>query len=278
MILVVIFHRQCRTINNVMMCNIATATLVYAILQIISAGFALQSEWFTYQPACFLRAYLYNASCTAVCVSYTVQSISRLFFTLFYKHRLLLTWRMHWFLISITYVAMMILPIPAASLQVGFGFGFEVESRFCTISTKVFSSSLLCATTAYLIPISTSIIIYLIILFYIRQSTRRVNVHVTMTHIVSATRSIQPLNLRREIKLLKNILLLVIIIVCAGLPYMSLLFWQAIQPLQTPPTPFYLLVLLVITISLPIQMIVMIHMTTDIRNVILEYLQKVKLM
>jgi len=33
--------RPCRTIDNMMICNIAAATIIYCIQQIIAAGFAL---------------------------------------------------------------------------------------------------------------------------------------------------------------------------------------------------------------------------------------------
>lgn len=278
MIAVIISHRQCRTINNMMLCNIAATTILYSILQIISAGFALQKDCLTYQPACFFRAYLYNAVCTAVCVSYTIQSISRLFFTLFYKHRRLLTWRIHWYLISITYVATFILPIPATSIQDGFG--FEIESRLCTLSTTTLSSSLLGATTAYVIPITTAILIYTIILSYIRKSTRRIIAHTAANHTLLITRYTQPPNLKREMKLLKNILLLVAIMACAGLPYMILIFWHAVRShVEVPPPPpsLYLLIMLTITVAFAIKVIIMFYVTKDIRRVAVEYLQKLKL-
>ena len=268
-ILIVIFHRHCRTINNMMMCNIATATILFCILQIVSAGYGLQNDWLINQPACIFRAYLYIAVCTVVCTSYTIQSISRLFFTVLCKHRYLLTWRSHWYLIVIHYLLTIVLPI--LPVFIGNGLGFENESRLCLCSTKVFSSSIFVATNAYIIPLSIAIIVYGRILYTVRESTRRITAFTAANNNpLSTTNQLPRINIRREMKLMKNILVVVSILLCAGAPYLTVLLWN-VASLGQPPAPLYLLIMLLITVACVFKMIIIFNMNNDIKNVAKEY-------
>lgn len=267
MIFIFILHRPCRTVNNLMTCNTAAATVLYSILQIISAGYGLQQDWLIYQPACRFRAYLYTTVCTAVCTSYTVQSISRLFFTVFSKYKYLLTWRVHRYLILINYFISMIGPIP--SVFVGKGSGFEIESRLCICSTKVFSSGFLAALNAYIIPLLIAIIIYCRILYYVRQSSCRVH------QLSQSNMTLLIKQLKREMKLSKKILILVSILVFAGIPYVTLLFWQILQS-RSLPIAFYSLIMLFITIAFVFKMFIMFNMNREMKNFVQKSWQKMK--
>jgi hypothetical protein len=258
-----------------MMCNTAAATIIYSILQIISAGYGLQDDWFSNQPACLFRAYCYNVVCIAVCGSYAVQSISRLFFSVLYKHKYLLSWRIHWYLIIANYLLTMIGPIPLVLMKNGCG--LEPESRLCTVTTKVFSASMWAVTIAYLIPLSIVTIVYGIIFNRARQSTRRVGAFapsMTMASNAVPNNNNNAPNFKREIKLMKNILILVGILVCAGIPYLALVIWNVTQKQPPPPEPIYLLAMITISIFFAIKMITLLFMNKEVKNIAVEYLRK----
>ncbi len=274
MIIIVVINRQCHTITSMMMCNTAAATIIYSILQLISAGYGLQDDWFSNQPACLFRAYCYNGVCIAVCGSYAVQSISRLFFSVLYKHKYLLSWRTHWYLIIANYLLTIVGPIPLVFMKNGCG--LEPESRLCTVTTKVFSASMWAVTIAYLIPLSIVTIVYGIIFNRARQSTRRVGAFapsMTMTSNAVPNNNNAP-NFKREIKLMKNILILVGILVCAGIPYLALVIWNVTQKQPPPPEPIYLLAMITISIFFAIKMITLLFMNKEVKNIAVEYLRK----
>jgi hypothetical protein len=148
------------------MCNTATATSIYSILQLISVNYGLREDWFHNQPACIFRAYCYVAVCIVVCGSYAVQSISRLFFAVLYKYKYLLTWRVHWFMIIANYLMAILEPI--APIFVGNSYRLEAESRLCMATTKVFYSLMLAVIAAYLIPLTIVTIMYAIIFYHVR--------------------------------------------------------------------------------------------------------------
>jgi len=272
-IIVVIINRQCRTVTNLLMCNTAAATSIYAVLQIFSAGYGLRDDWLHNQPLCVFRAYCYVTVCIIVSGSYALQSISRLFFAVLYKYKYLLTWRIHWFMIIANYLMAIVGPI--VPVFVGDGYEFEVDSRLCMATTKVFYSSMLAVTIAYLIPLSIVTIIYGIIFHRARQSARRVVAFVPIR--ASNTPTSNPTaakpNLKRELKLMTNIIILVGILICAGIPYLIMVLWHATLR-QPPPEPFYLLTMVNISVFFVVKLIVLFCMSKEVKHITVEYLRK----
>jgi hypothetical protein len=270
-ITVVTTNRRCCTITNLGFCNTAVATAIYSILQLIAVGYGLREDWFRYQPACVLRAYFYTAIAGAVCGSYAVQSISRLFFAVLYKHKYLLTWRIHWFMIAANYLIAMLGTI--APIFFGSGYGLELESRMCIGTTKIFYSSMLIVTVAFLIPFSIVTILYAIIFYHAQQSTRRIVAFANNRTTVVARKNCTIPNFKRELKLMRNILILVCILICGGIPYLILVLWHATQK-QSPPTPFYLLAMIAISIVTAAKMVTLFCMNKEVKNITVKYLRK----
>lgn len=271
MITTVVINRQCRTVANMMMCNTAAATTIYASNQILIAAYGIREDWFQNQPACVFRSYLHSVLCLVVCVSYAAQSISRLFFAIFYKHKYLLTWRIHWFMIIVNYLMAILGPIP--TLFISNANVLEPESRICLCTTKVFPSSIYIVTIAFIIPISIIIIIYAVIFYHARQSTRRVEAFASneiSNRIIK--NSLKP-NLKREMKLMKNIFIVVNIFGCGGSLYLILVLWHVTQK-QPPPEPLYLLAIVMMTVFAAAKMIALFLLNKEVKNTAFEYLQK----
>jgi len=267
----VVINRKCRTVANMMMCNTAAATTIYASNQILIATYGIREDWFQNQPACGFRSYLHSGFCVTVCVSYAAQSISRLFFSIFHKHKYLRTWRIHWFLIIINYLIGILGPIPTIFIKNANV--LELESRICVCTTKVFPSSMYIITIAFIVPFSIIIIIYSIIFYHARQSTRRVEASAsdgrknTIIH-----NSFKP-NLKREMKLMKNIWIVVNIFACGGSLYLILVVWHATRK-QPPPEPLYLLAIVSMTVFAAAKMIALFLLNKEVKNVAVGYLRK----
>jgi hypothetical protein len=107
-----------------------------------------------------------------ICDSYSIQAISRLFFAVFYKHKYLQTYRTHKIMIIINWFLGFIMPIVPFFIEGSYG--LEKESRACVISTKVFAGSFYDGVTISLTPLNVVTVVYGIILYRVRQSTRRI--------------------------------------------------------------------------------------------------------
>jgi len=80
--------------------------------------------------------------------------------------------------------------------------------------------------------------------------------------------------MKREVTLMRNILILINILVVAGTPYLVLVIWQVIVRTPSPPEPSYMLALLFITVSFMIKMSVLFYMTKDVKNTAIAFLRK----
>jgi hypothetical protein len=74
-------------------------------------------------------------------------------------------------------------------------------------------------------------------------------------------------------ELIKNMLILVGILLCAGIPYLFMVLWHAITK-QPPPEAFYSLTMVNISIFYAIKIVVLFRMSKAVKTIAIEYLQK----
>ena len=259
---IVIINRQCCTISNLLICNVTAGFILYFIVNFIGCTCGLRSDWFHHQPACAFRGYVFMVSCIVICYSYLAQAISRLFFAVLFKYQFLLTWRTHWFIIIVSWLISIALPI--LPLFYNHGYVLEEESRYCILTTKIFSTSMYVMTTGFLAPFSMVIIIYAIILYHARQSTRRVTAVATTTITNRSTQNVPLPNFRREVTIMSNMLILIGIFSCGGIPYFTLVLWHHTQ--IPPPESLYLLAINFISMSTSLMVIALFLVNKEVRE------------
>ena len=99
--------------------------LLWAVAYAFSVDSALN------QVFCMFRDYLLVVLGRGDCASYTLQTVSRLFSGVFYRHRYLLTNRLHVELIAGSWSHAILIPLSLVPLH---GFTFQAESRMCFIT------------------------------------------------------------------------------------------------------------------------------------------------
>lgn len=269
-ILIVLIHRQHYTIPNLVTCDSAVAIVLYNINNLVSTAYGFRNDWAFYQPACVFRGYCFIISCTALCYSHLIQAISRLFFTVLYKHNNLQTWRIHRNMIIINWILAFLIPIPPIFLN---GYILEEESHLCIPTTQIFSSAMYLIFSVFLLPLISMKIIYGIIFYHARQSTRRVVDFVAKTNTITITSHITLPNFKREMILMRNMLILVVILTFGGTPYVIVVFWHFIQPEHLPES-LYLLIINSITFFAALMMIALFYMNREVKNATVKYLRK----
>lgn len=272
-IITVIAHPPCHTVKNLLLCNTAAATCVYSLFQIVLASYGFGAGVLHPPPACIFQAYFYTVVCVMVPVSYMVQSISCFFFAALYRYRFLLGWKIHCLLIAGNYLyAFLGSIVPIFRDR---GLEFEPESRLCLATTKIWRASFYTVSIAYLIPMNVIIVLYATIVHRVRQSARRVtNFVIDRSTETSSTAAHTPTpNLQREMKVMKNVLILISILLFAGLPYLLMVIWQ-MSTAVSPPEPMYLLCLVNITVFFVLKMFVLFQMNKEVKSVVLQRLRR----
>ena len=141
------------------------------------------------------------------------------------------------------------------------------------ITTKVFFTSIYSVIIAFIIPLNIVTIIYGIIFYHARQSTCRVIGFISNMTTITITTDTSILNVKREMKLMKNMLILLSLLICGGMPYLILVLWHV--TLERPlPESFYLLSTSLILIFIALKMIDLFCVCKQAKNSALQHLRK----
>jgi hypothetical protein len=198
-IISIIFTKTFLSPINILIYNTCITTFFYLIMSIlkISAfynGFVLSDSW------CQIQAYLSYVCLDLMMYSYVIQAISRLFFTIFYKYRYLLNYKCHVMLIICQIIISFLIPLSSIITN-------DIQFRplrMCLSPMKYLFQIFYLHTFLFVIPFSVVFIIYIVI---IRRAVRSsLNVH----------QSWRPI--RRDVELLRNILIIYTIFLFSELP------------------------------------------------------------
>ncbi|CAF1437870.1 unnamed protein product [Adineta ricciae] len=114
LILVWITKPRLHTINHLLMCNTAFATIFYCVTMKINFAYVLFGQWNISDVSCRFRAYFAYSGVAAVIYSYLIQAISRFFFSvLSAKYRRLTSFKTHYILIVCQWIVVFLLTSPS---------------------------------------------------------------------------------------------------------------------------------------------------------------------
>jgi hypothetical protein len=117
----------------------------------------------------------------------------------------------------------------------------------------------------FVIPLNISIIVYAIIFYHVKRSSRRI------APATSNNMTAHMPNARREMKLARNMIILEMFFTAGGTPYFMLSLWQGIQPNSPPPESFYFLSINSILLFIALTMIALFCMNKQVKDIALKY-------
>ncbi len=240
---------------NLLVCNTCLDTILYIIIAIMNISLfyfeIYMSDWW-----CRIQAYLYYTTLNFVAYSYFIQALSRLFFTLFYKHRFLLNYRSHIILIICQTFISFVLPLPSIiSNHIIFR-----PRKLCVIPKEYTLHVVYFLASTFGILFVLCIIIYTIIY---RQVTRSA---LAIRQVSHAT--------RRDIELIRNILIMFMIYSSAGIPCIIYIVMSNVNNGKTVSSVFYMFVAIASPISTLIEKIAVIFLNTEIKKALKNVLKK----
>lgn len=136
-------YRSCRSVLTLLSANSCVAGLIFNSVQLMNALLLFRDDIYlstsNNNQYCELRNYLMNVSGSLLYYSYCVQSISRLFFVVFYKRTFLLTYHVHFILIAIQWSLGLILPM---SILTSSHRQYQTDTSQCFITIRNVSQTL----------------------------------------------------------------------------------------------------------------------------------------
>ena len=232
------------TVRHLLICNTCVASIFYCLMQSFNYVVLIFLPWETSDIGCRWRAYFAYMSICASIYSYLVQAISRLFYSIFgTKNPKWVSFKSHFIMIGIHWLVMVILPLPSLITK-------DIYFRpglLCWVPFK-YTLHIIYTVSAYYL---TSIFFITIIYIYIYRRVKKAHEHaVTMLNI---------LNDKRDLEVLRNIVVLLAIYIAGGIPTILFLF--------TAIEVFYLLGIVTFTLTVALEKIFTIVLDRDLRQV-----------
>jgi hypothetical protein len=248
LILTIIFHHTLHTVPNLLTANSSFTINIYAWIIIVQIIVGLKSRDTVEDSLCIFLSYFTSIAANAICYSYLVTAISQYFFNILYHRQYLLTFRVHWFIIILSWCISFFLPL---FLYIPGALQYAPEMHMCTLKMSVQWMIFIYMGTAIGIPFFGIIVIYRYIARYIRRTD-------SMTLVV--------INSTRDLRVLKHMLTLIGILGTAGLPTLILVIWNVLS-MGREPISFYLICILTISFCTNIQISFIFLMNKNVRIV-----------
>jgi hypothetical protein len=209
-LLLLLIHRQSRSVTYLLTANVILASCSYYIIVIYNHTNALFYQ--TLSPkSCVIVSYLMLSAAASISYSLMLQSLSRLFFIVFYRYKHLLSFKIHFFLLLCVWlISFTLVPLPCDLLK---GFTYEPSLYLCALNTSSISVVVYAVITGCLIPFSIVGFVYFYIMFYIRKQ-RNTSVAPTANNKSIMSSSMTD----RNLLVLRNIMINVTIMSITGLP------------------------------------------------------------
>lgn len=236
---------------NLLLSNTCICTLVFSGISATNVFFfyidGIKTDW-----SCRILGYLIYVSISLVMYSLVIQALSRLFWTVLYKYRCLLTMKCHFYLIVIQILSSILFPL---STLITKNITYR-PFKLCFVPLEYKIHVLYLTTIVYCIPIIIIITLYIIIYYYTTISslhTRRL-VH----------------GKERDRILARNILVLLSIFLFGGIPLVIYNILSNTNKLL--PTGFYLFSITTPAIAIIFEKIAIIILNKELQKVLKQRL------
>ena len=265
-----ISQRRHHTTTNFLKCNFIMALLILSIVTLCSSIYGIRENWFREQPACAFRAYAFTSMCMVICTSFSIQALSRAFHVILVRHKILRTWGVHIIMVFLTWASSFLFQMVPFYFTSDF-YRLELESRCCVATTQHPFLALYSTSTAFFIPMLIIIFTYAMIFWAVRKTKHQIHVIDPIQPQMRTDRVVhRPLNIRRELKIMNQMMLQLGLTILSGSLYVILLMWQLFARYNAPELLYVLSIDAIVFGAMAIMLILLIKN----KNMIIEYFQR----
>ena len=230
---------------NLLICNTCVASVLYVIITSINISCyytqIVLSDW-----SCRIQGYLIYVCLTMLAYSYLIQGISRLFFTVLSRYRSILNYKSHAGLILAQIIVSLVIPLPSLiTTNIGYR-----PLTMCLIPVRHMMHVVYSFVSSYFVPLFTLVFVYRLIHRRVKLSSRLVQ---------NTSRST-----KRDLELTRNILILFMIFVLAGVP--SIIYVAATVITGLDLLAFYTFILGSTVMAIVIEKASLLLLNKDIRR------------
>ena len=255
-LITIVFDKTSRKISKILLCNSFISEIVFACIMFSMAMFTLKNDvkQIEYEDSyCKFRGYMSYAISAARSHSYLLQSIYCYMIVIHPTHLYFQSIRFQLFLISLTWIISIFHPyLFFHQIQ------YDMDNQVCHMPLQIYSFIFYTCFIAYLNPVIMINVIYFKLVRYIKG----------MSKIVTPVN--QFLRAQRELKMIRRIVMLIIVLITLGLPY-TIFFLMSF--FTNPPKYHFRISFLFVDVSVACVMIVLFQFTDPIKRVLIKTIQ-----
>lgn len=258
-LLIIILDKTCHTISIMLTANSCLSTLVIGCSLLSLCVFTLQNDLkpVEYQNShCIIQGYLSHASPALGSYSFLVQTLYR-YVSVIYPARLFFqTVRFQLLIICLTWIVSFIYPL--AFVFTG-DIVYNIDNQICQLAMQPSFAMIFIVTIVYLTPISMIMMIYLKLVHYVHQMSKRITPANTFVRA------------KRELKMTKRIIIVIHILMTIGIPYALFIIMSFFTH---PPKYHYRIAFIFVDISLIVVMIILFQFTDPLKTAIMKRIKR----
>jgi hypothetical protein len=254
-LIVIILDKTCHTVPVILVANSYLAACVCGSIVLSMLVFTLHNDLKQIQyrdSLCVFRGFMGYTVCFAQNYSYLLQAICRCI-SVIYPNRLF--WqsaRFQIFLICLTWILSFLCPIPYVLTG---EITYDINNQVCQLPLRLSLLTIYNVICVYLTPVFLTMLIYLILVRYVGAMNKRV----TPANIL--------LRARRELKMIRRIVILFMGVATIGFPYTLFVF---ISFFKDPPKYHFRIAVIFFDISLAFVIIALFQFTEPLRKSIMK--------
>jgi hypothetical protein len=254
---IIILDRTCHTVPMMLVANSCSAEVIFGSCIISMALFALENDVKqirSHNSSCIFLGYFGYVVTAIQNFSYLLQAIYR-YIVVVYPTRLF--WQTANFqarLICFTWIFGFLYSI--AFLFTG-DIVYNVDNQICQMPLKLSFSVIYMAFCAYMVPVSMIMLVYFKLVRYVREMSK----HITSVNTLSRA--------ERELKMVRRLVTLILILVVLGLPYVIFIFMSFFD---SAPKYHFRIAYIFISVSLVFVIITLFQFTEPLKASVIKIL------
>lgn len=259
-LLIIVFDKTCRTIPMMFVANSCSAHFLLGFTLFGNRIFTLYNDWNQLQypdPLCYVRGYLGYASLTALNCSFVIQALYR-YLSVVYPGRLF--WRSKQnqiLLVCLTWTFGFAQPIHTILRRDEIL--YNTDNQICQAPVGIYFTIIYLAHTIYLLPNIAMAVIYLKLVWHVRQMSKRVAPANVLFHA------------QRELVMVRRAVMIISILVALGFPYLVFV----IESFFTSIHKYHFRIIYVfIDISMALVAIILLQFTDPLKIAVMKRLRR----
>ncbi|CAF4948131.1 unnamed protein product [Rotaria sp. Silwood1] len=221
---VIIADKTYHRVSMLLVTNSCLAELIVAIYVLVAASFKLNNDLkqiYFYDSFCILMTCIGYISVGIQNYSYLLQAIYRYILVAYPVRLSYISFKFQAFLISLTWICCIIYSIP---LMLTGQIKYLPNEQLCQMPLEFSFITIFNALYIYIIPMSSIVLIYIKMVWYVREMSK----HVTPVNRL--------FHAKRELRMVRRRISLIFIVIAFGLPYQVFIFMSFAN--RAPKYPF----------------------------------------